>query len=294
MDSLLVIANHKAGTADQESLSAALTVLRRGTSVELIRTARPAELERALESAGSRRIVVAGGDGSLHAVLAALHRRGALKGSVLGLLPLGTGNDFARGLDIPLDIEAAARVVLTGTPTPMDLVVDDEHHVVVNSVHVGVGAEASQRAARLKQRFGRIGYPIGAVMTAVKPRTIKLRVEVDGELVGDPKEPLLMVAVGNGPSVGGGAELTPEAVPHDGQVDVMISRSTGPWARFAYGVRLGFATHHQREDVTYLRGRKVAVTGGPFWFSADGEVGGPDYHRTWTVEPGAYSLVLPV
>ena len=61
---------------------------------------------------GSRRIVVAGGDGSLHAVIAALHRRNELKNAVLGLLPMGTGNDFARGLGIPLDIEEAARVIL--------------------------------------------------------------------------------------------------------------------------------------------------------------------------------------
>lgn len=292
MEPLLVIANHQAGTADQEALSAALTVLRRGTSVELVRTARPAELERVLENVGDRRIVIAGGDGSLHAVLSALHRRRELRGSVLGLLPLGTGNDFARGLDIPLDIEAAARALLVGEPRPMDLVVDDEDSVVVNSVHVGASADASRRGAGLKKKIGKIGYPIGAVLTWVRPRTVRLRIEVDGTEVQAEDARLLMVAIGNGPSVGGGAELTPEAVPHDGMVDVMISRSTGPWARLAYGIRLGFATHHEREDVTYLRGTKVSVTGGPFWYSADGEVYGPDFHRTWTVEKGAYSLLL--
>jgi YegS/Rv2252/BmrU family lipid kinase len=293
VESLLVIANHQAGTTDRESLSAALTVLRRGGPVELTRTARPAELERVLVGAGTRRIVVAGGDGSLHAVLAALHRRGELRDAVLGLLPLGTGNDFARGLDIPLDVEAAARVVLTGETRRMDLVVDDEGSVVVNSVHVGAGAEASQRAARLKERFGRIGYPMGAALTALKPRSLRLRVEVDGELVGNPRDPLLMVAVGNGSSVGGGTELTPEATPRDGRVDVLVSRATGPWERIRYAASLGLGRHHRDEEVTYVRGTSVSVSGEEFWCSADGEIYGPERLRTWRVEKAAYSMVLP-
>ena len=293
VDPLLVITNRDAGTADEESLAAALAVLRERASVEVAATSNPGELDGVLHRAGSRRIVVAGGDGSLHAVVAALHRRRDLKNAVLGLLPLGTGNDFARGVGLPLDIEEAARVVLRNKPRPMDLVVDEVGEVVVNSVHVGVGAEASRRAAGLKERLGKVGYPIGAVLTAVDPPLLRLRVEVDGEVVCDLDDPVLMVAVGNGPSVGGGTELTPEADPGDGMVDVLISRSTGPVARLLYALRLGFATHHHREDVTYRRGSRVSVSGGPFWCSADGEVYGPERHRTWHVESEAYSMLLP-
>ncbi|GAB6987918.1 diacylglycerol/lipid kinase family protein [Nocardioides pyridinolyticus] len=303
MDPLLVITNAEAGTADEEKLATALAVLRERASVEVCATSKPGELDGVLHRAGSRRIVVAGGDGSLHAVIAALHRRQELSRSVLGLLPLGTGNDFARGVDIPLDVAEAARVVLDGTPTPMDLVVDEVGEVVVNSVHVGAGANASRRGQRWKDRLhsvgvgrvnlGKLGYPIGALLTAWSPPIIRVRIEVDGECVTDLDQPILMAAVGNGPSVGGGAELTPEADPADGRVDVMISRSVGPVARLAYAVRLGFATHHERDDVTYLRGSTVSVSGGPFWCSADGEIYGPERHRTWHVEPDAYRMVLP-
>lgn len=303
MDPLLVITNADAGTADEESLAAALTVLRAQASVEVCATSNPGELDGVLHRAGSRRIVVAGGDGSLHAVVKALYRRQELKRSVLGLLPLGTGNDFARGVGIPLDIEEAARVVLEGTLRPMDLVVDEVGEIVVNSVHVGAGANASRRGQRWKDRLhsvgvgkanlGKLGYPIGALLTAWRPPIIRVRIEVDGRCVIDLDQPILMAAVGNGTSVGGGAELTPEADPGDGQVDVMISRANGPLARLAYAVRLGLATHHERDDVTYLRGRTVSVSGGPFWCSADGEIYGPERHRTWHVEPGAYRMVLP-
>src|SRR5262245_13890413 len=148
MDPLLVISNAAAGTADEESLATALRVLREHCSVEVQATSKPGELDSALHRAGSRRIVVAGGDGSLHAVVAALYRRNDLKSAVLGLLPLGTGNDFARANDIPLEVEEAARIVLEGDVRGMDLVVDEVGEIVVNSVHAGLGAVASRRSAK--------------------------------------------------------------------------------------------------------------------------------------------------
>jgi diacylglycerol kinase (ATP) len=302
MDPLLVITNSDAGSSDEESLRQALGVLRGSASVEVQATSNPGELDGVLHRAGSRRIIVAGGDGSLHAVIAALHRRNDLKNAVLGLLPLGTGNDFARGTGIPLDIAEAARVILEGEPRKMDLVVDELGEVVVNGVHVGAGANASRRGARWKERLGsvgvgklnlgKVGYPIGALLTAWNPPLVRLHVEVDGELVNDVDEKILMVAIGNGSSVGGGAELTPEATPEDGKLDVMISRATRPSERFMYAVRLGFARHHLADEATYLRGTSVSVSGGPFWCSADGEIYGPERQRTWHVEPEAYSMVL--
>ena len=303
MDPLLVITNRDAGTSDEESLAAALDVLRARTSVEVQATGDPGELDGVLHRAGSRRIVVAGGDGSLHAVIACLYKRHDLGRNVLGLLPLGTGNDFARGVGVPLDVVEAARVLLDGTPTPLDLIVDEVGQVAVNSVHVGSGAQASRRAHRWKERLGsvgvgkvnlgKLGYPIGAAITAWNPPVLRLRVEVDGEVVNDLDRQVLQVAVGNGSSVGGGTELTPDAEPGDGQLDVMISRATGPLARLLYAARMGFATHHERDDVDYLRATTVSVTGEQFYCSADGEIYGPERHRTWRVEPAAYSMMLP-
>ena len=247
---------------------------------------------------------MAGGDGSLHAVVAALHRRHDLTGRVLGLLPLGTGNDFARCMGIPLDVEEAARLVLEGDVRPVDLIVDERGAVVVNSVHVGRRAPtrpATAPAGRTRLgsigvgglNLGRLGYPIGALRTALHPPTLRLRVEVDGEVVNDLHRPVLMVAIGNGTRVGGGTELTPEADPEDGRVDVMVSRAVGPLARIGYAALLTRARHHERDDVTYLRGRRVSVSGKAFWCSADGEIDGPERQRTWHVEPAAYSMPLP-
>lgn len=300
---LLVITNSEAGTSDAESLEMALAVLREAVPVEVAATSEPEELDDVLRRATSRTVAVAGGDGSMHAVVSALHRRGELDRFVLGLLPLGTGNDFARGAGIPLDVEEAARSLLTGEPRSMDLLVDEAGQVVVNSVHVGAGASASRRADRWKGRLGRVGvgkvnlgklgYPIGAAITAWNPPLLRLRVELDGEVVVDLDDPVLQVAVGNGTSVGGGTELTPDADMGDGRADVMVARATGPFARFVYVARLGRSSHHRLEEVDYLRGQSVTVAGEMFFCAADGEIYGPMRRCSWRLERAAYSLVVP-
>ena len=303
MRSLLVITNAGAGTSDEVRLNLALTVLREKASVEVARTTNPGELDGVLHRAGGRTIVVAGGDGSLHAVVTALHKRHELAEATLGLLPMGTGNDFARGNDIPLDIEDAARLVLSGRPRPVDLIVDETGNVVVNNVHVGVGAQASRKGARWKTRLGavgvgnanlgKLGYPLGALLSAFHPPSWRLRVEVDDVVVNDVDRPVLMVAIGNGSRVGGGTELNPEADTEDGLLDVMISRAVAPTARIGYVAGLRRGEHDERDDVLTLQGRSVKVSGDEFWLSADGEISGPERSRNWRLESAAYSMILP-
>jgi YegS/Rv2252/BmrU family lipid kinase len=301
--SLLVITNADAGTSDEERLAIALSILREKASVEVAKTSNPGELDGVLHRAGGRTVVVSGGDGSMHAVVTALHKRRELEGATLGLLPMGTGNDFARGNDIPLEIEDAARLVLEGRPRKVDLIVDETGHVVVNNVHVGVGAQASRKGAKWKTRLGsigvgkvnlgKLGYPIGAALSAFHPPSWRLRIELDGRVVNDVDRPVLMVAIGNGGNVGGGTELNPDADTEDGQLDVMISRAVKPLAKLGYVNRLRRGDHDQRDDVVTLRGTSVTVSGQDFWLSADGEIDGPERSRSWRLEPAAYSMILP-
>jgi YegS/Rv2252/BmrU family lipid kinase len=303
VDPLLVITNSDAGTADDEALSNALEILRERASVELHATSQPGELDGVLQRAGSRRIVVAGGDGSLHAVVSALHRRHELDHAIVGLLPMGTGNDFARTLGIPLDPEEAAHVIASGEVRRTDLIVDELGEVVVNNVHVGAGAAASRRGAGIKERLGsigvgkvnlgKLGYPIGALMSVFDEPSVHVHVEVDGKVVTDVDRPVLMVSIGNGAHVGGGTELTPGADPEDGQVDVMISHAVGPAAKIGYTLHLRRGEHHRRDDVQFLRGSQVTISGDAFWISADGEISGPERQRSWHVEPAAYSFIVP-
>lgn len=301
MDPMLVITNSGAGAADEESLDAALGVLRGHAEVEVVATSSPEELDDVLARRDGRTVVVAGGDGSLHAVVQALHRLEALEDTTLALLPLGTGNDFARSVGLPLEASAAARTFLTATVRPIDLIVADDETVVVNNVHLGAGAEASKVGAEWKERLGKVGvgkanlgklgYPIGAAAVALETVPLKVRISVDGDEVAD--EEVLMVALGNGASVGGGAELTPRADVSDGRIDVMVSTATGPLARFSYAADLARSEHAERDDVTYLHGCEVEVSGEEFWTSADGEISGPHTSRTWRMVRRAYRMLLP-
>lgn len=285
----LVVASPAAGNTDESTLDRALEVLREaGADVELAETSSPDELAAVLDRVDGHTLVVAGGDGSLHAVLQALHGREQL-GTTLGLIPLGTGNDFARSLEVPLEPEEAAKAMLAGRPRPLDLLVDDEGGVVVNSVHAGAGAAAARAAERWKKRIGRAGYAVGALITSLNPPTVRVRVVVDGRPVHDGR--VLQVAVGNGVYVGGGTPLTPEADPADGAADVLIARPATGWARVAYAAGLVVGRHHLREDVATFRGRVVEVTGERFWCSVDGEFTGPHRARRWRVAQSAYSLI---
>jgi len=290
----LLLASAQAGSADAEAVEQARAALAAAGECEHVVTATPDELDAALQRAGRRRVVVAGGDGSLHLVVEHLRRRGELADADLALVPLGTGNDLARALGVPLDPVEAARLALHGQPTPLDLVVDDAGGIAVNAVHLGVGAEAAQKAARLKPRLGPLAYPIGAVAAGFRAQGTRLRVEVDGDVVADGRHRVLMVGIANGPGIGGGTPLHPQAVPDDGLLDVMVSTATGWVSRVGFGAALKAGEHLASPHVRSARGREVVVTGGPVEVNSDGELGDECVdRRTWRVERHAWRLVRP-
>ena len=302
MQRLLVVVNRAAGTTDDESLEAVLTVLRSGADVTVVATADADEFRRAVTGRRDRRLVIVGGDGSVHAAVTALDAAGGLDAEdPIGIIPLGTGNDLGQALELPLDASESAAVVLTGTPRRLDLVRDDSGGVVVNAVHVGAGARAAAEAARFKDRLGPAAYPLGAVIAGVNTAGWDLRVEVDGRVVQHPAggwaadgdTRVLMAAVCNGPTIGGATPLAPGAIVDDGLLDVVVSTATGPLARAAFAAALPSGRHVERDDVTVVRGREVAVTGGPVDLVADGELEEDVKSRTWRVHRHAWSVVVP-
>ena len=286
MSGYLVLANRNAGSTVHDVVEEAC----RSLGSEQIATGSPDEIDDAVDALDGRVLVVAGGDGSLHAVVDRLWRRDLLDQVELGLLPLGTGNDLARGLGIPLDPSEAAELVLHGTATPLDLLVDDAGAIVVNAVHAGVGAEAAERSESMKDKLGKAAYPLGALLAAVRESGWDLRVEVDGEALFI-DGPVLMVGIGNGPSIGGGTRLVPPARFDDGRLDVVVVTAVGPAARVAFGQALRKGEHLEREDVVVVTGTEVRITGDEVRYDADGEVSDPVTARTYRVVPGAWLLI---
>jgi diacylglycerol kinase (ATP) len=174
------------------------------------------------------------------------------------------------------------------------LLVDDAGGVVLNAVHLGIGARATQLATPLKPRLGRFAFPIGALAAGFRTRGWRIDVHIDGRIVADTRSPVLMVTLSNGPTIGGGlAQPQPDAVPDDGMVDVVVSRAVGPLARVGFAVDLSRGTHLTRSDSHVARGRQVTVVGEPFLTVADGEVDGPTTERAWTLEPSAWQMSVP-
>ncbi len=287
----LVVASGKAGSAGEQRVEAVAGVLAGHGRTELVRTAEAHDLDRALDRLDDRTLVVAGGDGSLHFAVQRLWDRGQLGDVTMGLVPLGTGNDFARGLGLPLDPLEAASVVATGAPRRLDVLVGDDDGVVVNVAHAGLGAAAAEDAKALKKRFGPVAYPMGAIIAAVRDEGWELEVSVDGLPVGGDAE--LMVGVGNGKTIGGGTPLCPDAAADDGLLDVVVVNATGPAARVAFANALRKGEHLQRDDVHHARGHEVCISGDPVRHNVDGEVGDELSGRTYRVVPSAWLLVAP-
>jgi diacylglycerol kinase (ATP) len=291
---VLVLTNELAGRTEQDVVALAVAVLETAGPVEVVECLEPTQIDELLDRRGDRPLVVVGGDGSLHNAVRALWRRGEAGRCPVGLIPLGTGNDFARGVGIPLEAAEAAKLIVSGPPRPVDLATDDTGDVVVNAMHVGAGADAAVRARPLKPYLRIAAFPIGAVLAGVRAPGLRLRVEVDGRAVVSGRRRVLMAGFGNAPSIAGGtAELAPGASVTDGLLDVVVSTAVSPLARAGYGLALLRGTHANREDVLRLTGRTVSIAGDPFSANADGEITGPHRRRVWTVRPGAWLAYLP-
>jgi diacylglycerol kinase family enzyme len=288
-DGHLLVVSQRAGSTDADEVGAAVEVL----GAELAQCTQPSDLDTAIDRLDGRTLVIAGGDGSLHLAVTKLHLRGLLDDTRIGLVPLGTGNDLARALEIPLDPAEAAELVRDGKAQPTDLLLDDAGGVVVNAAHVGIGADAAEHAGALKPRLGPLAYPVGAVRAGLRSTGWRLRVEVDGVLLSDDHRRTLMVGIGNGRGIGGGTPLLPHALVDDGLLDVMVSKATGPFARMRFGAALTSGDHLSDPQVRSARGRSVTVSGEPVGVNSDGETGSDVRRRTWTVSPGAWTLIRP-
>lgn len=218
---VLVVCNRPA-EAD-EAFAAAIEESRsRGHEVTVRPIDHPSEASRLTEEAidaGVDTVVAAGGDGTLHGVL-----NGVLKGNraacSVGLVPFGTGNDFATACGIPSDDpKLAFQLAVETQAVPID-VGRVNGHWFVNAASGGFGAEVTTDTPQgLKQVLGRFAYFLTGLVqfTQVEPRYARLT-GPDFDWEGD----LLALAVANGPQAGGGFRLAPQAVLDDGVFDVVV------------------------------------------------------------------------
>jgi diacylglycerol kinase family enzyme len=292
-EGFVVLANQAAGSVQERSLGDAVRELAQHGPTELHMTSGADDLDRELRDLGNRRPVVVGGDGSLHLAVNRMRVLG-LSDVPVGLVPLGTGNDLARGLRLSLDPAEAARVVATGRAQPLPVATHDgSAEVVVNNVHTGLGERAARLGTGLKPRLGALAYPAGALLAGARPDVATVEVRVDGRSVH--QGPALAVVVALGPSAGGGHEVAPGADPTEPQLDVVLVAASSLRARLSVGAAIMAGRDPaERPGVHRWSGRRIEILHGgavtPPW-DLDGEI------RRWsspvglTVEPAAWWLV---
>ncbi|HST83240.1 MAG TPA: diacylglycerol kinase family protein [Kineosporiaceae bacterium] len=247
-------------------------------------------LDRAITEADGRCLVVVGGDGSLHRTVARMTALDRLDLEV-GLVPLGTGNDLARGATLTLDPLAAASAIGRLKARPMDLLIGNDS-VIVNAVHLGLGADAAIAASRWKSRLGAAAYPLGAVVAGTWSTPWELKVTVDGRVLHDGMT--VLAGIGNGPSIGGGTRMFPGARLDDGQAVVVVAGNRwGRAGRAVFGRSLRHGQHGRLPWVRVARGRHIEVTGEPVAGNADGEIWSASPSWEVTVNPAALRLRRP-
>ncbi|MEM7338405.1 MAG: YegS/Rv2252/BmrU family lipid kinase [Actinomycetota bacterium] len=224
--------------------------------------AQVADEVRAAIANGMTRLVVAGGDGLIHRALPAL----AHSDIPVGLVSGGTGNDFARALDLPTDVTNAVARALD-EPTPVDIIKSDEGTYAASIITAGFSGRVNARANAMRFPRGESRYTIATLRELYALRPIELSITIDDTTI---DTACSFFAVANSRFFGGGMAICPDADHTDGLLDVTVVGST---TRFELGRMLPtvFSGRHVRHPaVTTFRGRRVEVqTNADLW--ADGE-----------------------
>jgi YegS/Rv2252/BmrU family lipid kinase len=243
--------------------------------------------ELALAAAGAGEVAVAfGGDGLVGAVAGAL----AHSDGVVGVLPGGRGNDFARVLGIPLEPRAACGVLASGTTRKLDLG-QGGGRTFIGIASCGFDSDANRIANQTRLVRGNLVYVYGALRALAGWRPATFTITLDGTehraVTG------YTVAAANSKAYGGGMFLAPNASLEDGLLDVVIINDV-PKLRFLRLLPTVFRGQHVRErSVEVIRARELTVSADrPFTMYADGDPLG-ELPLTVRALPAALNAIVP-
>jgi diacylglycerol kinase (ATP) len=240
---------------------------------------------------GAAALVAVGGDGTVHLALQAV----AGTGVPLGVVPVGTGNDFAAELDIPagplIAAETIADALANGRTRPVDLArltgPDGQQTWFGAVLGAGFDAIVNERANRMRFPRGPRRYDVAIVVELVRLRPREYTLTLDGE-----RHEIIavLVAIGNTASYGGGMRICPAADAGDGLLDVVFAGPVGRATLMRIKPRVYRGTHVAHPMVHSYRARTIELTGEPITVYADGERLCP-LPITVTSVPGALALL---
>ena len=264
--------------------------------LDVARTTAPGEASRLAAQAareGYTDVLVLGGDGTLHEVANGILSAGVPSLPAIGAIPIGTGNDFARIVGtFGMRSRHALEALASGDRSRVDVGrAWDEYFI--NSMGVGLAAEAAYRVNAMTWVKGLAAYLLGVLQTMGSYRPMEITITTrEGDRFSDR---CLALEIGNGTTSGGGFQLTPDARPDDGVLDFCLIRPVNTWGLLTKIPKAMTGKHVNLPEVTMGRTREMTVTtsGRSIRAHLDGEVRDPGKTTvTISVVPSALPVLI--
>lgn len=215
-------------------------------------------------------IIAVGGDGTLNEVVAGVSE--FEERPKLGLIPMGTTNDFARAVHIPRDINAAVDIIIKGDSIPVDVGVANDRYFINIAAGGRITELTYEVPSKLKTMLGQLAYYLKGIEMLPSVKATKMRIEYNDEVFDDDA---MMFLIGLSNSVGGFEKLAPDASINDGQFTVFILKKCNI-AEFVRLVTLAVRGEHLKDPhVIYTKADHVKVSSDArVLINLDGEYGG--------------------
>ena len=287
---MTIIANPTAGRGDgQEYLKQIKELAQKGgTGHEILVTRYPghaSKLARSAAEAGSQLIIVLGGDGTISEVVNGVvgHRLS------LGVVSVGTGNDFARTLRLPLrNPQQAWNVIQGGGTRRLDLGECDGRYFI-SSFGVGFPVDAIRATGRIRFLKGSAAFLLGVVRALWQLQSVPIRIEFDDSSI---EKNCALVLVQNTPYLGGGLCVAPRASVDDGFLDVVVVETLGRLRVLANLPRVYRGRHENHPKFSAFKAKKVIISSPEkLRTMCDGDLRGCTPSRI-TVHPGALKVIV--
>jgi YegS/Rv2252/BmrU family lipid kinase len=257
-----------------------------GFGFDLVRTARRGHASELAEQAvrdGFELVVAAGGDGTAHEVVNGLMTTsGGREAGTLGIIPIGSGSDFAHTAGVPTDLRAACHRLAHGQVRVVDVgritMPGRATRYFDNTLGIGFDGVVTVEAVKVKWLRGLALYlPVVLKTVFLSLKIPRVTIEYDGE---EMALRALMVCVANGPREGGGFFVAPQAQLDDGLFDLCITREVSRLAMLGLIPHFMQGTHVGQEPVTMTRARRVTISSPDDLVAhVDGEVLCTDGHQ---------------
>ncbi|WP_042478786.1 diacylglycerol kinase [Bacillus ndiopicus] len=216
-------------------------------------------------------VIAVGGDGTLNEVVAGISR--FEKRPKLGLIPMGTTNDFARAVHIPRKIDEALDIIIKGDTLPVDVGILNDERYFINIAAGGRITELTYEVpSKMKTILGQLAYYLKGIEMIPSIKATHMRIEIDDEVF-DGNAMMFLCGLTN--SVGGFEKIAPDASINDGLFTVMVLKecSITDFIKIASLALRG--EHLNDERVIYRKANKVTVTSDEeVHLNLDGEYGG--------------------